>query len=688
MGSLFNVFEKKELEIINATMSLFEGDFSKPINTNISVESILLNKIKTLQKELSEAVQFVNALGFENFDKEFSNSNSNELFKSLTVLKSRMKSYKRDCDFKQKVMDTKQALIDRMCIVSETDLKGFITDVNDKFCETAQYTREELIGQNHNIVRHPDMSKDAFKLLWQTIGKGDIFFAPVKNKKKDGSPYYVNAAIGPVLGENGKPIKYIGIRYDLTEETYERHAAEGIADAINQTFAFASFDKDGEIKSVNENYLNLLGYSINEVIGEKHDRFISTEYRNTDIYHKFWETLLEGKSQKDVYKFETKSGDIVWLQSVYSVIKDEMGRISKIIQVATDVTSSTNAAYHTKKTAKEVLRVLHAISKGDFTKRFNIETIDELKDIGTSLNKMIEVLIEQSVSEQETFKVSKELQRVIKSMEKGDLSQRFEIQVSGDLKEMGSALNKTIDVLSDLISKVKLNAEEIAEAGDSLAIISESISKGAAGQANSVEDISSSMEEMAANIQQNTTNSRETEKIATKASTEIMISQESVIATVNSMRTIASKISIIGEISRQTNLLALNAAVEAARAGEHGRGFAVVAAEVRKLAERSQLAAIEIDDVSVKSVHVAQQSGQMLSELVPNIQRTSDLVQEITASSVEQTAGADQVNIAIQNLNFVVQENASSSKNMAKNALLLSQKANALQDAISMFKIV
>ena len=109
--------------------------------------------------------------------------------------------------------DARNNIMNHTSLVSITDTRGVITYVNDKFCETAQYTREELIGQNHNIVRHPDMSKDAFKLLWQTIGKGDIFFAPVKNKKKDGSPYYVNAAIGPVLGENGKPIKYIGIRY-------------------------------------------------------------------------------------------------------------------------------------------------------------------------------------------------------------------------------------------------------------------------------------------------------------------------------------------------------------------------------------------------------------------------------------------------------------------------------------------
>lgn len=177
----------------------------------------------------------------EEYNTELHQTDSNDLFKSLSRLKGKITSHKKECDFRRKETDTKMALIDKMCIVSETDLKGFITVVNDKFCETAQYEREELIGQNHNIVRHPDMPKEAFRLLWQTVGKGDIFNAPVKNMKKDGTPYYVNAAIGPVMGENGKPVKYIGIRYDLTEETYERYAAEGIASAINQTFAFATY---------------------------------------------------------------------------------------------------------------------------------------------------------------------------------------------------------------------------------------------------------------------------------------------------------------------------------------------------------------------------------------------------------------------------------------------------------------
>lgn len=282
----------------------------------------------------------------------------------------------------------------------------------------------------------------------------------------------------------------------------------------------------------------------------------------------------------------------------------------------------------------------------------------------------------------------KYLSDVILKISEGDLTQKIRQSTSGD--EIGVSLhnlNKMTTNLRDVISNVVRSSEFINNASTEMSSSSQKLSEGATEQASAVEEISSSMEEMVANIQQNTDNAKQTEKIAEAASSEIKSGSDSVDQTVSSMKTIAGKISIIGEIARQTNILALNAAVEAARAGEHGKGFAVVAAEVRKLAERSQAAANEINEVSTTSVEIAQKSGDLLKQIVPNIQRTADLVQEIASASVEQNAGADQINNAIQQLNLVVQQAAATSEELAACSQQLNSQADYMKQLVSFFKI-
>lgn len=240
--------------------------------------------------------------------------------------------------------------------------------------------------------------------------------------------------------------------------------------------------------------------------------------------------------------------------------------------------------------------------------------------------------------------------------------------------------------LRNVIATVRNGANYINRASVELSSSAGQLSQGASLQASSVEEVSSSMEQMAANIMQNTDNAKETETIARKTNKQVESSNSAVLETVESMNLIVRKNSIIGEIARQTNLLALNAAVEAARAGEHGRGFAVVASEIRKLAERSQNAAKEIDDISNTSEKVARNAGDMLNLLVPEIEKTSNLVAEITSASLEQNEGANQINDAIQQLNTVVQQNAASAEELASNSKELNFQADTLRKAISFFK--
>ena len=256
-----------------------------------------------------------------------------------------------------------------------------------------------------------------------------------------------------------------------------------------------------------------------------------------------------------------------------------------------------------------------------------------------------------------------------------------------EVGQLGAAMQQMSDKLKDIVMNIIVGADNIASASQQMSSTSQQMSQGANEQASSAEEVSSSMEEMVSNIQQNTDNAQSTEKIAINATDGINQGNESTKVSVESMKQIAEKITIINDIAFQTNILALNAAVEAARAGEHGKGFAVVAAEVRKLAERSKVAADEIDQLSKSGVAISEKAGQQLAEIVPEIEKTAKLVQEIAAASIEQNSGADQVNNAIQQLNQVTQQNAAASEEMATGAEELSSQAQQLKDMISFFKV-
>jgi methyl-accepting chemotaxis protein len=252
--------------------------------------------------------------------------------------------------------------------------------------------------------------------------------------------------------------------------------------------------------------------------------------------------------------------------------------------------------------------------------------------------------------------------------------------------KMMQALAAMVFGLTRTVSDIRNIAGEVSAASQSISTASVQVSKGASAQAAAAEEASSSMEEMVSNIKQNADNASQTDKIANKSAKDAQESGKSVLEAVAAMKEIANKISIIEEIARQTNLLALNAAIEAARAGEHGKGFAVVAAEVRKLAERSQKAAGEINQLSSTTLRVSEKSGEMLEKLVPDIQRTAELVQEISAASKEQDTGAEQINKALQQLEKVIQQNASAAEEMASTTEELTGQANQLVGALAFFR--
>ena len=275
----------------------------------------------------------------------------------------------------------------------------------------------------------------------------------------------------------------------------------------------------------------------------------------------------------------------------------------------------------------------------------------------------------------------------INRLSKGDIPPKVTDSYSGDYNTIKNSLNTLIENLTHFVLEVQEAAERVATSSNELSTSAQSLAQGATEQASSVEEISSSMEEMSSAVKQNADNAQQTASISNKSAQDGENGGHAVADTVKAMKSIAEKIGIIEEIARQTNMLALNAAIEAARAGEHGKGFAVVAAEVRKLAERSQTAAKEISSVSISSVEIAERAGKLLGDIVPGIQKTSSLVQEINSSCNEQAQGVEQVTTAIQQLDQVIQQSSASTEEMSTASEMLSEQAEQLLTAASFFHI-
>jgi methyl-accepting chemotaxis protein len=308
-----------------------------------------------------------------------------------------------------------------------------------------------------------------------------------------------------------------------------------------------------------------------------------------------------------------------------------------------------------------------------------------LATIGLILSVLFGVLIARSITVPLGAGV-----RFAGAIANGDLTTRLDEKYKNQRDEVGDlakALDGMLQKLTTVVAGVKQASGNVAAGSEQMSTSSEELSQGANEQSASVEEVSASIEEMTATIRQNADNASQTEKIATKSATDAKDGGEAVRRTVAAMKSIADKVSIIQEIARQTNLLSLNASIEAARAGEHGKGFAVVASEVQKLAERSQQAAGEIGELSKSSVEVAEKAGVMLEKLVPDIQKTAELVAEINAASAEQNNGAQQINNAMQQLSGVVQQNAAGAEEIASTAEELSSQAMQLQDTIGFFRI-
>ena len=344
--------------------------------------------------------------------------------------------------------------------------------------------------------------------------------------------------------------------------------------------------------------------------------------------------------------------------------------------------------------AKEVLDAAQEVAEAGIETTGNkmTDTVDRI-NVSISLvvgGLIVALLVAILITIFLTRMITKAINRGVqfaKELSKGNLAANLEVYQKDEIGQLADAMRRMQEKLKDVVGSVKAASENVASGSQQMSSTSQELSQGATEQASSAEEVSSSMEQMTSNIRQNTDNSMQTEKIAMQAAQDAEEGGQAVSKTVQAMRDIAEKITIIEDIARNTNLLALNAAIEAARAGDQGKGFAVVAAEVRKLAERSQKAAGEISDLSTNSVEVAEKAGQMLEKMVPDIKHTAELVQEISSASKEQDSGAEQINKAVMQLDQVIQQNASASEEMASMSEELNSQADQLQETMSFFKL-
>ncbi len=608
-------------------------------------------------------------------------------------------------------------------IVSEADKKGDILNVNQKFLDVSKYPERELIGFGHNTTRHPDMPKEVFKDMWSTIGHGNIFRGMVKNRAKDGTPYYVDAVIAPIMGENGKPEKYLGVRYDITEQEIERQNAKGILAAIDASYAYIEFDLGGHVIKANTNFLQTMGYQMSEIKGKHHRQFCEPAVFNSPDYTQFWADLNSAKPQGGIFKRLTKGGPAVYLQAVYAPVTDEMGRVVKIVKIATDVTSEVRATDMLREAVSQTQRVTAAASAGDLTQRIPMDgKTGPIADLCIGVNALMEttdiifedivrvfgalavgelsqritrqyngtfdkVKTDANATSEKLAEIIEDVGRVFSAIAAGDLTQRIERQAQGVFDQVKHDANDSCQKLADVMEEVRSAADALTGAANQVSATAQSLSQAASEQAASVEETTASIDVMSASINQNSDNAKVTDGMATKTSKEAIDGGSAVTQTVSAMKQIAAKIGIVDDIAYQTNLLALNAAIEAARAGEHGKGFAVVAAEVRKLAERSQEAAKEIGELAGNSVTTAERAGKLLDEIVPSIQKTSELVQEIAASSAEQSESVVQIGGAMGQLTKATQQNASASEELAATSEQLSGQADQLQQSVGFFKL-
>jgi methyl-accepting chemotaxis protein len=464
--------------------------------------------------------------------------------------------------------------------------------------------------------------------------------------------------------------------------------------AFGRSQAVIQFDLQGRVLTANDNFLKVVGYRLEEIQGQHHSMFTDPEYRASADYRRFWDDLRRGDYKSGQIKRLGKGGREIWMVASYNPVLDQHGHPYKVVKLASDITEQVKLTQQMGNALAQTDGVVNSAIAGDLSRRVDSAGLsgDALK-VSESVNSLLGTVAE----------MFGDVQAVIKGATEGDLTGRVQTgSKTGDLRKMAESVNLLLSSVLEIVTSVKGAAGEVLRGAEEISEGNLNLSQRTETQSSSLEQTASSMEEMTSTVKQNADNAGQANQLATAARNQAEKGGTVVGKAVDAMAKIneASKkisdiIGVIDEIAFQTNLLALNAAVEAARAGEQGRGFAVVATEVRSLAGRSATAAKEIKELIQDSVRKVEdgstlvtQSGQTLDQIVMSVKKVSDIVAEIAAASREQSAGIEQVNQAVMQMDEMTQQNAALVEEATASSQSMAEQARHLSTLMQRYKSV
>ena len=615
------------------------------------------------------------------------------LDKMQTQLRERQEADRIEQQHRALEVDGKLTAISKAQAMIEFSLDGTILDANENFLATLGYSLDEIKGKHHSMFAEPAFAGSAeYRAFWDKLNRGIHDAGQYKRLGKGGREVWIQASYNPIFDVDGKPAKVVKFATEITEAKLRAADFEGQLNAVSKAQAVIEFTLDGTILTANANFLNTLGYALDEIKGKHHSMFAEPAFAGSAEYRAFWEKLGRGEYDAGQYKRIGKGGREIWIQASYNPILDMNGKPFKVVKYASDVTAQVLSAQALALVMQQTQDVLGAATYGDFTRRIPMDGKDgQLKLLGDSVNSLMAT----------NSAALEEVVGVLGALAKGDLTRHITSDYNGAFATMRDDANATVDQLTQIMTRIRQASEEISTAAVQIATGNTDLSQRTEEQASSLEETAASMEQLTATVKQNADNARQANQLAATASEVAakgghVVSQ--VVTTMSSITESSKKIvdiiSVIDGIAFQTNILALNAAVEAARAGEQGRGFAVVASEVRNLAQRSAAAAKEIKTLIGDSVEKVQlgsklveSAGKTMDDIVSSVKRVTDIMGEITAASQEQSAGIEQVNQAITQMDQVTQQNAALVEEAAAAAESMKDQTLSMSQVVGVFQL-